>query len=362
MPQLVVALEQTAAGAGPETARNMKLRLAQIFAEMGDQERASEQLADLVKEVPQDRAALRQLAELAANAQDWDSAANVYRELIELEEGAALVNTALDLWRVCERAGRLGDALGGLERALEIAPGNEELRLHIAQAYEANGDHRQLAAMLEADAARASAVDDQLELMLRAGALYLEPEGDVTEAVRVLEQVRELSPENLTGVVLLARAFTASGRGEEAIVLLTSTADAHHGKRIREMADVYAELSRMHLEDGMLTDAMEALQKACEMDLRNGTLAMQLGQLALEIEEFDVAQRAFRSASMMKPFKAETGEGITSEARADAHYCLAWLAYNEGDVRKAKILASKTLAENAQHEHALALMAELETK
>ena len=38
----------------------------------------------------------------------------------------------------------------------------------------------------------------------------------------------------------------------------------------------------------------------------------------LEIEEFDSAQRAFRSAAMMKPFNPETGEGITTQAKADA--------------------------------------------
>ena len=362
LPEFVAALERAAANAEPETGRSMKLRLAAILREMGDREGAKVKLGELVKADAQDRVALRQLADLEMEAQAWDGATKAYRQLIALEEGDALVDVALRLCNACEQAGRLGDAQGGLERALNVSPGNDELRARLAQVYEANGDHRQLAAMLEADAAHATAVADRLELLLRAGALYLEPEGDVTEAIRVLERARELSAENLTGVVLLARAFSAIGRGEEALQLLNTTAEAHRGKRIREMADVYAEISRFHLEDGMLTDAMEALQKAYEMDPRNGTLAMQLGQLALEIEEFDSAQRAFRSATMMKPYNPETGEGITSEAKADAHYCLAWLAYNEGDVRKAKLLASKTLAEYSQHEHALALMAELEGK
>ncbi len=360
--ELVAALERVAADAEAEAARDMKLRLAELLGEMGDADGARARLGELIRTEPQDRLALRRLADLESRTGNWNGAITAYRQLIALEEGEALVEVALRLSEACERGERLADAQGGLERALKVAPDDGQLRTRLAQVYEANGDHRQLAMMLEDDAARASAVAERLELLLRAGALYLEPEGDGDEAIRVLEKARELSAENLTGVVLLARAFSASGRGNDAMELLTTTATAHRGKRIREMADVYAEMSRFHLEDGMLTDAMEALQKAYEMDPRNGTLAMQLGQLALEIEEFDTAQRAFRSATMMRPYNPETGEGISSDAKADAHYCLAWLAYNEGDARKAKLLAAKTLSENAQHEHALALMAELDGK
>jgi lipopolysaccharide biosynthesis regulator YciM len=57
---------------------------------------------------------------------------------------------------------------------------------------------------------------------------------------------------------------------------------------------VHVELSRFHLEDGMLTDAMDALQRGFDMDPRNATIAMQLGQLGLEMEEYETAAKAFR--------------------------------------------------------------------
>jgi Tfp pilus assembly protein PilF len=63
---------------------------------------------------------------------------------------------------------------------------------------------------------------------------------------------------------------------------------------------------------------------------------------------------------MMKNWDAELGEGATSDDKADAHYHLAAAARKQGDTRKAKILLSKALLENPEHEYAQRLLAELE--
>ena len=115
----------------------------------------------------------------------------------------------------------------------------------------------------------------------------------------------------------------------------------------------------MQYEEGFLTDAMLSLSKGFELDLRNAVLGMQLGELALDIEEWEAAAKAFRHVSMMKSFDAEKNEGATVEQKADAQYYLGWLAKRSGDLRKAKILVSKALAAVPDHEQARALLEEL---
>jgi len=52
-------------------------------------------------------------------------------------------------------------------------------------------------------------------------------------------------------------------------------------------------------------------------------------------------------------------ESITHADRADANYCLAYLSYNQGDTRKAKILALKAVSDNAHHDEARRLLEQL---
>jgi hypothetical protein len=86
---------------------------------------------------------------------------------------------------------------------------------------------------------------------------------------------------------------------------------------------------------------------------------MRLGTQALEIDEDDVAQRAFRGIAIMKAPEPGSTDGATADMKADANYYLAALARKAGDARKAKVLATKALSENPDHEAARALLAEL---
>lgn len=357
--ELLGVLERVGAGAEPARAREIGLRVASLLEARGDLDQARRRLAELLQSDAKDRAAWRCLAEMEARAENWDAAADAFQRLVDLEEGEALATAALELYDSCYRANRLADALRGLERALDSVPGHAVVRARLQEAYEAAGEHRRLAQLLEAEAVAATEQNDAFALLLRAGVLLLEADGDAQEAVRVLQAARALGTESFDVVVLLARALGGIGRAEEGIALLRDTIEASRGRRLRALAVVHVELSRFHLEEGMLTDAMDALQRAFEMDPRNATIAMQLGQLGLEMEEYETAGKAFRSATMMRPYDPATGEGITPATKADAQYCLAWLAFNEGDVRKAKVLATKALVENPEHELAKTLLAEV---
>ena len=124
---------------------------------------------------------------------------------------------------------------------------------------------------------------------------------------------------------------------------------------------MYEQIANIHLEEGMLSDAQEALSKAFEADSKNARLALDLGRLALELEEADTAQRAFRAVTIMRPPGPEGG-GALPEEKAEANYHLAMMAMKQGDPRKARVLVSKALADSSHHEGARLLLAELDKK
>jgi tetratricopeptide (TPR) repeat protein len=270
-----------------------------------------------------------------------------------------LIETALRYSEACELAGRLGDSRPALERALSEDRHHAELRQRLHAVYESLGAQRELADLLLEDAVNEPDPSLRLGTLLRVGALLLGPDGDADAAVQVLESARQDNPESVDVVVLLARAYARAQRAEEALALLNAIADANRGRRTKSLGGIYSAMAQIHLDEGYLTDALTALGKAFELDPKNGELAMRLGQLAVEIDEDEVAQRAFRAVSIMKPPAPGSTDGAPSEAKADANYYLAVLARKAGDPRKAKVLVAKALAEKTDHAGARQLLAEL---
>ena len=81
--------------------------------------------------------------------------------------------------------------------------------------------------------------------------------------------------------------------------------------------------------------AIEALAKAFDNQPQHGGIALELGQLAIDLDEQDIAQRAFRAVTLMK---ADSGSGVTAQDRAIAYFHLGNMAYKQGDARRATSL------------------------
>jgi tetratricopeptide (TPR) repeat protein len=358
-PDLIEALERAIARAEPPEDRRLVLRLVELLEAVGDAHGARARLSELVREAPADVVALRRLADLSTRTGHLEHAVGTLSRLVEVEAGEALVADALRLAEACDQLGRPYDARPGLERALGVDRGRSEVRQRLQAIYQAIGAVRERAELLLEDAQNSKDPNEHRRLLLEAGELLLATEGQAASAVRILEMVRAQDPENIDAVVLLSRAYVAAERNEDALALLTAVTEASRGRRIKALAQVYQEMAALHLQDGFLSDALSALTRAFELDPKNGKLAMQLGMQALEIDEDETAQRAFRGIAIMKAPEPGSNDGATTDMKADANFYLAQLAKKAGDPRKAKVLASKALTENPDHAAARALLAEL---
>ena len=356
---LIDALERAIARAEPPEDRRLTLRLVELLEAAGDAHGARARLSEYVREMPDDIEALRRLADLSTRTGNAEHAVSTLSRLVEVEAGDDLVRDAMRLADACEQLGRPEDARAGLERVLSVDRRRPDLRHRLQAVYGAIGAVRELSDMLLEDAQNAKDPAEQKRLLLRAGELLLATDGQAEAAVRILEMVREQDPDNIDAVVQLSRAYGAIQRSDDALALLTTVTEAYRGKRVKALGQVFQEIANLHLQDGFLSDALAALTRAFELDPKNGKLAMQLGTQALEIDEDETAQRAFRGIAIMKAPEPGSNDGATTEMKADANYYLAALAKKAGDPRKAKVLATKALSENPDHQAARALLAEL---
>ncbi|AUX46360.1 hypothetical protein SOCE26_078660 [Sorangium cellulosum] len=340
------------------TPRAIRLRLAEILARTGDLERARAHLGDLLHADSKDRAALKALAGLEESAARWDAASAVYRRLIALEEGDALVATALRLAGACARAGHLGDARGGLERALRAAPGHAEIRDRLRALYAEIGASRELAAIALEDAAAASDVAGRFVLLVKAGRLLLEA-GDAAQAIPPLREARSLRPEEHEVALALVDALTGAGKPAEARAVTAELIAASKGRRSRLLGGVYHRLARIEAAEGNARESLTALSRALENDPQNGAIAMEVGERALALGEQELAARAYRAVTLMK-IAVEPGEGgTTPTARALAYYHLGSMALAVGDRRKARLMLDKSVSEDGSLEVARALLDEI---
>ncbi len=360
--EFVEALRRAIASASADQVGPLTHRLVEVQESTGDLSSARAVLAEYLNSHPDDVEGFRRLASLDSRTGNVDEALATLSRLVSLETGPGLVQTALRYAELCEMSGRTADARAALEKALEVERTHTELRQRLEALYESVGATRELANMLLDDAEVSTDMDHRLGLLLRAADLLLLPDGDTDAAIRILEFARGESPESIEAVVLLARAYAGAGRNDEGLKMLQSVTESHRGRRSKALSAVYEQIASIHLEEGFLTDALQALSKAFEMDSKNARLAMLLGRLAVDIEEDEVAQRAFRSVTIMRTADPSDADGAQPENKADANYYLAVLAQKQGDVRKAKVLVAKALSENSGHEQARALQGELEKR
>lgn len=360
--ELIQAMERALQTISGEDAQRVLLRLVDVLESSGNAEAARERLAELHQNDPSNQAILARLAALDAGLGQLDQAVDELSRLAELAEGAGLVQVALDLAEISAKLGRMEPARGVVTRALQIDPENGLLRERLRDVLEAAGAHGELAELLHDQASQSKDAQEHKDLLLKVCELHLMPGGSPSEALRILEELKQEHPDDLMCSVLLARAYARSGRNEDALGLLQAIVDRQRGRRVKGLSSVHEEMADIHLEEGFLSDALPAMQRAFEAEGRNARLAMRLGRLALECEEAELAQRAFRAVAIMKGADLDGPDGARSQTKADANYELARLAHQAGDVRKTRVLVSKALSEQADHAGARELLESLEKR
>jgi tetratricopeptide (TPR) repeat protein len=339
------------------TLRGLRLRLAAVLAQAGEIDRARSELTEIIRGDARDRTALHALALLEESTGNWAGASAIYSRLVSLEDGEALVDTALRLADACERGDRLGDAHDALERARRVAPDNADVNERLRQVYAATGRGRELATLLLDDASRATDPAARFAHLMHAGRLLMAADGEADAAASVFAEARALRPDDAEATLLLADAYTIGGRLAEARTVLDAAVTAQRGRRTRALAAVHRRLARLDLAAGHSASALAALTRAFDNDAQNAHLAMELGTLAVELEEHEPATRAFRAVTLMKT--GGSSEGATPALRALAYYHLGRMAFLQGDKRKARLMVDKAVADDPTLEAARELLEQL---
>ncbi len=234
------------------TATPLALRLADLYPR--------QEALDVVREtlawIPTSAPLLRRLVDLLQVEGEPTERADAIERLLVHEQGAARLARMIELLDACVATADAARVERAVELVSSIDPDHAEVRRALAW----------LATARIAEAQTAEACDRPLDAvhLLRVAAEIHERLGDVDAALQTLERAQAVSPSDPDVLALRARLLLATGRGRDAITMLTDAVhevldSAVRGQLLATRASLRAALGEHDV-------AVLDLEKACDCD------------------------------------------------------------------------------------------------
>ncbi len=339
IPDLVDGLERWRSAANRRSdragERAATLRLVEILGKEGAGEQARHTLAEWVEREPGDAQALRMLIEMDRGASRWEAVVDITTRLIAAETGAAQIDAVTLLLAASEELGRPQGARAGLERAHADQPGNELVRGRLKQIYEGEENYPALARILIGEAGTIEDPGARFVMLRQAGELLLDE--DAAFAAEALKQALAIRPADHAVNLLLVEAYIAAGENDKADATLDTAIEAMRGRRSPELCVLQHRKAIIAAAAGNTEQQLHWLKEAHNTDRNNGDVALELANLAEQLEDFDLAIRVLRSVALMEN---------APMSRAFAYLRQGYIAERRGDRQKAVLWSRKALMED----------------
>lgn len=196
--------------------------LAGYQRQHGDPDEAVETLRSALEWAPANVSLLREVAEMLGDTEEHASArAEVLGQLLATQDGDEAAQTALELARIAEASGDAQARLNALADGYARAPGRDDLRTQLEQAYEASGDYRGLAALVVRSAEASDDGARQAQLFRQAASIHRELLMDDEGGRALLARARSANPNDPGLAMDLAGNLASAGQTDEAQALIT---------------------------------------------------------------------------------------------------------------------------------------------
>lgn len=326
------------------------LRLVEVLKTKGEIGRARELISEWLARAPQDLEALYQLRTFDEIDERWEAVAATCSQLVMLDTAEAQVDAVRRLVNACERLERPEDSRTGLERVHEDQPEDTDVRNLLWKLYEQIGATRELASMYIVEALRVEEPEERYGMLRRAGELYLQTREGIPMAVEPLEEALRIKPADHETIVLLVDAYIASQSLERAQELLEQTI-AGINRRGPQLAELQHRMARIAGVLGDRNTQLQWLNAALDSNKRDGYVAADLAEIAMELGDHTVALKALRVVTVSRR------ESPLSLAMAFLYQ--AQIAMAKGEKRQAQMWARRALSEDAELEAAVQFLDEL---
>ncbi len=280
---------------------------------------------------------LESIFRLQLAAENRSDAAASLEEICSSLDGADQLSRRAELTQLYRDLGDTDAVIRTIEGSLSLNPENAELRLSLRKEYEGVGAFGQVADMVLADAEKAEAVTSKVDLLREAAHIHLNQRGDAAAGAEILARASALVPEDRDLLLELCDAYSASGRGSEAVQVLERVVESFGGKRSKELGEIHRRLATAYLSQGDEARALEELDKAFRIEPGNVHVLKSLGEVALKTGDLKKAQQMFRALLLQRL------EGDSPITKAEVFCRLGEVHASLGETPKAKQMFERAL-------------------
>jgi tetratricopeptide (TPR) repeat protein len=352
---LVALLLSKVGQVSDEAQRGLLERVAEVHdAKRGDADAAIQIYERINSDLGADDCSLRALAGLYERKESWTKVADTLERLVgrlDGQEAIDLSHRVADLW--AQQVGDAEQAGRALRAAYERFPKDTVTRERLKAYYKAGGDYRAVVEILDAELQGAVSDADRVALLRTISDVYRDKLDDPGLAASYLERAVELDSEDRGALVPLCDLYMAAGRQRDAVPILRRIIESFGRQRSKELAMHQHRLGQALAAMGDADGALAAYDAAFKIDLTNVAILRDLGKLTHANGDLDRAQKSFRALLLQK---LDPDSGIQ---KADVYYYLGDIAAKQDDTRKAITMLERALAEDASHEQASELLAQL---
>lgn len=330
------------------------LELGRVLGQLDQVDAAVALINGWVAQNPDDKAAQLELGNLAAQRQDWATAADAYRGLVPLTTGEEQLAVVSKLAEACEKIGDPLAAKDALELAHAQFPGEESVRRRLRKMYQSAKAYKGWASMLVAEAQGIADKRQKFELLCNAGDLFRQAEeGALDEARAAYVEALTLEDDAKT-IVKLVDVEVQLGQIEDAAGRLDEAIRSHGKRRSPELSILQHAMAKVATAAGDEEAVFAWLEAALYSDRQNGAVASELAALAMSRGEFDVAIKALQLVTLLKT------PGPMS--RAEAYLRQAAIAKHRGDIKKSALLAKRAITTEPDYQEAKVFLEELQVR
>ncbi|MBI5533423.1 MAG: tetratricopeptide repeat protein [Deltaproteobacteria bacterium] len=355
LAELLTSQIDLAKGRGDSAAElTFTVRLGEVYeSRLGDTAKAIEAYQQVLSREPLHRGALEALGRLYEAKGEPAQAAEILEKVLAMLEGEEAINLAM---RLADLFGKVKDDAGArrvLENGLKSKPDSTAVRERLRKLYERTGAWAEVADLIAQDAEAAPDAPAKVKLLRAAADIHATKRKDGAAAAALLEKASELAPDDRDLLLSLCDSYSSSGRGKDAVKALEKIVESYAGKRVKELADIHHRLAKAYAADGEKERALAELDQAFRINPGNLAILVDLGVLAMDMNDLERAQKTFRALLLQRL------DDKAPISKAEVFYWLGEISHRQGDDKKAIQMLERALENDASFQKAQDLLKEL---
>jgi tetratricopeptide (TPR) repeat protein len=341
-----------------------RVRLAELYeSRLNEPDKAIAGFLEVLEKDAGFRPALKALARLYEQQQHAAKAAGMLDRLLAGAEPAEAVKLAL---KACDLYVSVKDeeaACRALEGVLATQPRVAELRDRLRALYRGRGAWDKLGALVAEEAEAAAEPAEKVVLFRQAAEIHATQRSDHGAAADLLKRALDLQPDDRDLMLALCDAYTASGRGKDAVQVLQRVVASYGGRRSKELADIHLRIASAHQSDGDNEAALREFEAARKMDPGSIKILSELGKLSLRLAETATgAEREAHIKSAGNSFRSLLLQKLDESSpvsKGEVFFHIGEVHRLEGDTKKAIQMLERALAHDSKLERAQVLLKQL---